>query len=64
LLGGAFQQPIGENTNYSLLGGGSLGPLSYIMLVGSMSFSLFGAFWNNSFSSVVVSAWDNPSFGQ
>jgi hypothetical protein len=63
-LGGAFQQPIGPNANYSLFGGGSLGPSSYTMSVGSMSFSLFDAFGNNAFSSAVVSAGGNPSFGQ
>jgi hypothetical protein len=63
-LGGSFQQPIGPNTNYSLFGGGSLGPLSYTTSVGSMSFSLFGAFGNNSFSSAIVSTGGNLIFGQ
>jgi hypothetical protein len=50
--------------NYSLFGGGSLGPSSYTMLVGSMLFSLFDAFGNNAFSSAAVSNGGNPSFGQ
>jgi hypothetical protein len=34
------------------------------MPVGSTSFSLFGVFGNNAFSSVVVSAGGNPGYGQ
>jgi hypothetical protein len=63
-LGGAPQQPVGPNMNYNLFGAGSLGPSSYTTLVGSMSFSLFGAFGNNAFSSAVISAGGNPGFGQ
>jgi hypothetical protein len=63
-LGGAFQQPIGPNANYSLFSGGSLGPSSYTTSVGSMSFSLFGAFGNNTFSSTAFPTGGNPSFGQ
>jgi hypothetical protein len=63
-LGGAFQPPIEPNVNYILYGGGSLGPLSYTMSVGSMFFSLFDMFGNNPFSSDATSAGGNPSFGQ
>jgi hypothetical protein len=35
-LGGAFQQPIGPNANYSLFSGGRKGHSSYTTLVGSM----------------------------
>jgi len=63
-LGGAFQQPIRPNSNYNLFGGGSLGTLSYTTPVGSMPFSLLGAFGNNDFSSVSFSTWGNPNFGQ
>jgi hypothetical protein len=63
-LGGDFQKPIGLNDNYNLFGEGSLGPSSYTMSVGSMSFSLFDTFGNNSFSSAVVSAGGNPRFRQ
>jgi hypothetical protein len=63
-LGGDFQQPIGLNANYNLFGAGSLGPSSYTTSVGSMSFSLFDTFGNNSFSSAVVSAGGNPGFKQ
>jgi hypothetical protein len=50
--------------NYNLFGASSLGPSSYTTSVGSMSFSLFNAFGNNSFLSAVVSAGGNPGFGQ
>jgi hypothetical protein len=63
-LGGAFQQSIGLNTNSSLFSGGSHGPQSYMTLVGSMPFSLFGAFGNNAFSSSSFSVGGNPIFGQ
>jgi hypothetical protein len=63
-LGGTFQQPIEPNDNYNLFGVGSLGPLFYIMLVESMSFSLFGTFGNNTFSLVAVSVGGNPNFGK
>jgi hypothetical protein len=62
-LGGAFQQPIKSNSNYSLFGGGGLGPLSYTISVGYMSFSLFGVFGKNTFSSDVVLTGGNPSCG-
>jgi len=63
-LGGSFQHSIGSNTNYSFFSGGSLGPSSYMMLVGSMPLSLFGAFENNDFSLYAFSIMGNPSFGQ
>jgi hypothetical protein len=62
-LGGAFQQPIRPNANYSLFGGGSLGPSSYTMSVGSMSFSLFDAFGNNTFSSALSRLGETPVLG-
>jgi hypothetical protein len=63
-LGGMFQQPIGPNANYSLFSGGSHGPSSYMTLVGSMHFSLFDTFGNNTFSSSSFSTGGNPVFGQ
>jgi hypothetical protein len=63
-LGGAFQQPIRPNANYILYGGGSLGPSYYATLVGSMSFSLFGAFVKKKISLAAISAGGNPIFGQ
>jgi hypothetical protein len=63
-LGGTFQHPIRPNANYSLFGGGSLGPSSYTTSVGSMSFSLFGAFGNNTFSLTSFPTGGNPNFGQ
>jgi hypothetical protein len=63
-LGGAPQQSVGPNINYNLFGVGSQGPSSYTTSVGSMSFSLFDAFGNNTFSSAVISAWGKPGFGQ
>jgi hypothetical protein len=63
LIGGAFQQPIGPNANYNLFGAGSLGPSSYTTRVGSMSFSLFDVFGNNTFSSTAISTGGNPGFG-
>jgi hypothetical protein len=64
LLDGDFQQLIEPNLNYIFFGGGSLGPSSYTMSVGSMSFSLFGEFGNNSFSSAAFSTGGNPIFDQ
>jgi hypothetical protein len=61
---GAFQPPLRLNMNYNVFGEGNLGPSSYTMSVGSMTFSLFGAFGKNDFSSVVISIRGNPSFGQ
>jgi hypothetical protein len=63
-IGNAFQDPIRPNASYSLFGGGSLGPSYYTTSVGSMMFSLFGAFGNNAFSSVAFSNGGNPIFGQ
>jgi hypothetical protein len=63
-LGNAFEQPIGSSANYNFFGAGRLGLSSYKTLVGSMSFSLFDAFGNKSFSSAAVSVGGNPSFGQ
>jgi hypothetical protein len=59
-----FQSPIMPNTNYRLFGGDILGTSSYTTLVGSMSFSLFGVFGNNVFSSTALSAGGNSIFGQ
>jgi hypothetical protein len=63
LLDGAPQQPVWPNMNYSLFGVGNQGPSSYTTPVGSMSFSLFGVFGNNTFSSAIISIGGNPSFG-
>jgi hypothetical protein len=63
-LVGAFQQLIGPNSNYRLFGGCSSGPSSYTTLVGSMGFSLFGAFGNNDFSLISFSTGGNHDFGQ
>jgi hypothetical protein len=43
---------------------GVMGLKSYMTLVGSMPFSLFGAFGNNTFSSSSFSSGGNPIFGQ
>jgi hypothetical protein len=59
-LGGAHQHSAGPNVNYSSFGIGSQGIPSYSMPVGSTSFSLFGTFGNNAFSSAVVSVWGQP----
>jgi hypothetical protein len=64
LLGGAYQPPLGLNTKYNLFGARSLGPSSYTMPVGLISFYLFDAFDNNAFLSVFISVGDNPGFGQ
>jgi hypothetical protein len=64
LLGGAFQQSIEPITNSSFFSGGSHGNQYYINLVGSMPFSLFDAFGNNSFSLSCLSAGGNIIFGQ
>jgi hypothetical protein len=63
-LDGAPQQPVGSNMNYNLFEVGSLGPSSYTTPMGSMLFSLFGTFGNNSFSSAVISTGGNPGFGK
>jgi hypothetical protein len=63
-LSNAFHPPIRLNMNYNLFGAGILGPSSYTILVGSMSFSLFDIFGNNAFSSAFVSAGGNLGFGQ
>jgi hypothetical protein len=63
-LGGASQQPVWPNMNYNLFGAGSQGPSSNTTQVGSLSFSLFDAFGNNTFSSAVISVGGNPGFGQ
>jgi hypothetical protein len=63
-LDDASQQPVGPNMNYNLFVVGSLGPYSYTTLVGSMSFSLFNAFDNISFSLAAISAKGNLGFGQ
>jgi hypothetical protein len=64
LLSNAHQHSIEPNVNYSFLGAGSQGLHSYSMSIGSTSFSLFNAFGNNAFSSVVVSTGGNPGYGQ
>jgi hypothetical protein len=63
-LGGASHQPVRSNMNYNLFRASSLGPSSYSMLVGSMSFYLFSAFGNNTFLSSAISVGGNPCFGQ
>jgi hypothetical protein len=63
-LDGAPQQLVGSNMNYSLFKVGIQGPSSYTTSVGSISFSLFNVFGNNSFSSVVVSIRGIRGFGQ
>jgi hypothetical protein len=60
-LSGAFQPPVGPNMNYTLFGVGSIGPSSYTTLVGSMPFSFFDVFGNNSFSSTAILVGGNPS---
>jgi hypothetical protein len=62
-LDGAPQQPVGVNMNYNFFGAGSLGPSSYTMSVGSMSFYLFDVFGNNDFSSSSIPTKGNPGFG-
>jgi hypothetical protein len=64
LLGGSHQHFIGPNVNHSSFGVGSEGLLSYRISVGLTPFSLFDAFGNNAFLSVVVSTEGNPSYGQ
>jgi hypothetical protein len=64
LIDGSFQPSFNLNMNYNLFGVGNLGPCSYTTPVGSMSFSLFSAFGNNYFLSVVISVGGNPGFGQ
>jgi hypothetical protein len=63
-LEGAFQQPIGLNISSSFFTEGSHEPQSYMNLVGSMNFYLFGSFGNNYFSSSSFSVGGNPVFGQ
>jgi hypothetical protein len=63
-LGGDFQQPSGPSASSSLFSGGSQGPQSFMTLVGSMPFSLFGAFGNNTFSSSTFSSGGNPFLNQ
>jgi hypothetical protein len=62
-LGGTSQQPTWPNMNYNLFRAGSQGTYSSTTPVGSLSFSLFGAFGNNAFSSVVISTGGNLDFG-
>jgi hypothetical protein len=64
LLGGAPQQLVWLNMDYSLFGAGSQGTSSKTMSMGYFSFSLLDAFGNNAFSSVVISVGGNPIFGQ
>jgi hypothetical protein len=63
-LGGAHQQSVGPNTQHSSFGAGSQGPPSHNMLVGLTPFSLFGAFGNNAFLSVIFPTGGNPSYRQ
>jgi hypothetical protein len=49
--------------NYNLFGEGSQGPSSSTTPMGSLSFSLFGMFGNNAFSSAAISTGGNPGFG-
>jgi hypothetical protein len=63
-LGGTHQQSAGPNTHHSSFGAGSQGPPSHNMLVGSTPFSLFGAFGNNTFSSIAFPNGGNPGYGQ
>jgi hypothetical protein len=62
-LGGASQQLAWPNMNHGSFRAGSQGTSSSTTPVGSLSFSLFGMFGNNAFSSAIVSAKGNPSFG-
>jgi hypothetical protein len=55
-----FHQPIEVNTNSIFFSGGSHGPQSYMTLVGSIPFSLFDMFINNSFSLYSFSAGETP----
>jgi hypothetical protein len=61
-LGGASQQPTWPNMNYNLFRVGSQGPSSSTTLVGSLSFSLFEMFGNNTFSSAVHLGRGKPWF--
>lgn len=63
-LRGASQQPSGPTTSSNLSSGGSQIPQPSTNLFGSMSFSLFGAFRNNAFSSSTFSLEGNPSLNQ
>jgi hypothetical protein len=63
-LGGTHQTSAGPPAHHSLFGAGSQGPPSHNMPVGSIPFSLFGAFGNNAFSSAAFSTGGNPGFGQ
>jgi hypothetical protein len=63
-LGGTHQPSTGPLANHSLFGAGSQGPPSHNMPVGSTPFSFFGAFGNNTFSSIAFLTEGNPSFGQ
>jgi hypothetical protein len=49
--------------NHSLFRVGNQGHSSNITPMGYLSFFLFGTFCNNTFSSAVISAGGNPSFG-
>jgi hypothetical protein len=63
-FGGVHQQSTEPPTHHSLFGAGSQGPPLHNMLVGLTSFSLFGAFGNNAFSSATFPTRGNPGFGQ
>jgi hypothetical protein len=61
-LGGTHQQSTRPKTHHSSLGVGSQGPPSHNMSVGLTSFSLFGAFGNNAFSSAAFLTGGNPGY--
>jgi hypothetical protein len=63
-LSGTHQPSVGPPAHHSLFGAGSQGPPSHNMPVGSTSFSLFGVFGNNAFSSTAFPTGGNPDFRQ
>jgi hypothetical protein len=65
-LDGTHQQSDGPPTHHSLFGAGIQGPPCHNMLVGSIPFSLFGAFGigSNAFLSVAFPIGGNPGYGQ
>jgi hypothetical protein len=56
------QQPVWSTMNYNLSRAGSQGPSSSTTPMGSLSFSLFGAFGNNTFSSAIHLGRGKPWF--
>jgi hypothetical protein len=63
-LGGAHQQSFEPSMNYGSYGMSSQGLPSNSQPVGSPPFSLFGAFSNNTFSSVAFPIGGNLGYGQ